>query len=253
MNIRVFIAILGGCILGGALVYALAEEALWYLIGVPLGGIAAWIIYTWREIKRETPRVWRSVSLWQPDTKRWRAKLVYLLSTMMLAAAITLNPMLVILAITGPEAIYNESFQMAMIIIYTVMLALSIPDSIDNYKERRGRRVSSEGILFVAKKKRDLIFALSPIGITIMLFGLIVYLPTIAKIVGGFLLRLFVRVHSSDAFNCFVYATLGVLVGSLLTQSIWVMAISAIAGILLALVMRMFSNLIKYWLPHLVR
>lgn len=251
MNIRVFVAILGGCILGGAFVYTFAGKAIWYMMGVPLGGITAWLIYAWRDIKREVPHVWNSVSSWRPDTGRWHARGIYILSTILLATVTTLNVVILALLTAGPAAIYQEGFYLFIMFAFAIIFALSIHDSLDTYRERREHSASIYRILSVAKKKRELIFALSPIGVSIMLFELAVYLPTLARIVGKFLVKLFIRVHTNEALNSFIYATLGVLTGSLLTQSIWVMVIGAASGILLALFMSTASSLIKRQWPAL--
>lgn len=251
MNARVFLAILCGCIIGGTFVYALAAESNWYWLGVPLGGTAAWVTYTWQDIRREAPIVWASVSSWRPDGERWKVRWEYMVSTLMLGAAITSNVLLLGLIFGGLSIISEDWFQYLLSFTGFVSVALASHDSLDDFGYKKGRRVSNRGIRFVAKRKRALIWRLSPIGISIMLVEVAIYLPQLVVLIGKFLIKLFIRVHSNDAFDALLYATVGVASAAAVTRSIWVILISAIVGVGLAFVFRNLARFLKTQWPSL--
>lgn len=240
-----FFAILAGCIIGGAVVYTLAAASGWYFLGVPIGGAAAWFWYTWRNIRHEAPAVWASVSGWRPDTERWKAIGIYFFWSMLAAASFTFNFVLFLAVFAGPAQLLELLNPILMVFIFT--FAVIQADSL----ERRGARVSTRAIRYVAYKKRKAVLLVSPIMTVCTLAILVSNLFSLLPAFGSFLLRLFVRVHSNDSLDCFLYAAAGVLVGAITTQSLSVVLVSSGVGVGFALVFRFFlAERIKHWWPQ---
>ncbi|MEX0917948.1 MAG: hypothetical protein WDZ93_02230 [Candidatus Paceibacterota bacterium] len=251
MNGRVYFAIFCGALIGGAIVHVLAEAAGWYFVGGPAGGIAGWLVYAWHDIKRQTPAVWKSVSSWRPDTERYWAWATYIFWCAAAAASFALNALVVMAGIMLwrtdimlSHAVMGSAGVAGAFLVFGWLWAISS----DHLGSRKGR-TSVLRINTVARKKRDVVLGVSPIGVACLIgLGVVMFVRALPTI-GRFLVALFVRVHSNDALDCFFYAAVGVLIGALTTQTIWVMAISATVGLGLAFVFRMLARWVKSQWP----
>ncbi len=243
MNWRIASAILAGCVMGGALVFLLAPAGLWYLLGIPAGGAFAWLFYCWRDIVHAAPAAWASVSTWQPP-RGLKQFGMYALSVFVLTSVVILW-----LESTVWLGLMREGSSPTILQIFCIV-AFGV-----FYTSAKAFDNDLSGNLLRGNTKKIFRWALylTPPGLVYVAWKsmrwLVPRIPGALATTAHFLLKLFVAVHSRDALDCFIYAAAGVALGALTTRTAWVVALSALLGIALAIAMRFIAR--KFAAPYL--
>ncbi len=264
MTRRIATAILIGAVLGATLAYMLMPAGKWQWLGVPFGGSVAWLAYTRRDIAYHAPRIFNSIAGWKIDWLLTKRIVSFFGLTALLGAEVALSiDLLIYLPITDRSlaslgigfyllewgAVGAAGWLGALMVIRHHLKT-----------DSQWRAVGERALLMLMNRSLSWqIRWINPIGIPLMLTWIIIKnirailrdFAQMFRLLGRGLLTLFVAVHSHDALDCFLYAALGVAVGTVTTHTVWIIAVSAFAGLGLAFVGRYFAGLVpKHLLVH---